>query len=71
VSGDLPSWIPEWLRNALSQPTMSVPDTGKAVANADRGQSYALARQGKIPTIPAGRRRRVATVWVRQQLMLD
>jgi hypothetical protein len=65
---DIPEWLPDWLREALTQPTMAVPLAGRAVHDTDVGQSYALARQGVIPTIKAGRRRQVPTIWVRRQL---
>jgi hypothetical protein len=68
---NVPPWLPDWLREALCQPTMSVPVAGRAVFNAERGQAYALARQNVIPTIKGVRRREVPTVWVRRQLMLD
>jgi hypothetical protein len=63
--------LPDWLRKALENPTMDVPVAGKALYNAERGQSYALARQGVLPTIKGGRRRQVPTAFVRRQLMLD
>ena len=66
-----PSWLPDDLKKALQQPTMSVPVVGKALFDAERGQSYALARQGVIPTTKGGRRMQVPTVWVRRMLMLD
>jgi hypothetical protein len=71
VSDSTPEWLPDWLREALSKPTMPVPTAGRAVHNAPRGRSYQLARLGLIPTLRAGRRREVPTIWVRQQLMLD
>ena len=71
MSDNTPSWLPADLREALGQPTMSVPAAGKAVYKANRGQSYALARKGTIPTTRGGRRKEVPTIWVRQQLMLD
>jgi hypothetical protein len=67
----VPEWLPGWLKEALTQPTMPVPTAGRAVHKAGRGQSYALARQNKIPTIKGGRRKEVPTIWVRRQLMLD
>jgi hypothetical protein len=67
----VPDWLREWLKEALSQPTMSVPDAGRAVFKARREQAYALARQNVIPTVKATRRREVPTAWVRRQLMLD
>lgn len=71
MSAEIPEWLPDWLQEALQKPTMSVPHAGKAVANAERGQSYALARRGVIPTIDTGRRKEVPTIWVRTMLMLD
>jgi hypothetical protein len=71
VSCDIPKWLPDWLREALTNPVMTVPDAGRAVFGADKGQSYALARRGVIPTIEGSRRKPVPTIWVRQQLMLD
>jgi hypothetical protein len=68
---DIPPWLPEWLQKALRQPTMTVPDSGRAVFNADRSQSYVLARRGVIPTVAGSRRKPVPTSWVRKQLMLD
>jgi hypothetical protein len=66
-----PAWLPAWLREALSQPTMSVPLAGKALFNADKPQSYALARRGVLPTLEGGRRKEVPTAYVRRQLMID
>jgi hypothetical protein len=71
VQQSVPEWLPDWLKEALCQPTMSVPTAGRAVFNAERGQAYALARQNVIPTIKGIRRREVPTAWVRRQLMLD
>jgi hypothetical protein len=71
VSNDLPEWLPSWLKEALAEPTVDVPVVGKALYGADRGQSYALARRGVIPTIGGSRRKRVPGNWVRKQLMLD
>jgi hypothetical protein len=71
VTDNTPTWLPEDVRELLRRPTMPVPTAGKLVHNAERGRSYALARAGVIPTLKAGRRREVPTVWVRQQLMLD
>jgi hypothetical protein len=67
----VPEWLPDWLKEHLTKPTMPIPIAGRAVYDAERGQSYALARQNVIPTLKAGRRRQVPTVWVRRQLMLD
>jgi hypothetical protein len=67
----VPDWLPDWLKEALTQPTMDIPVAGRAVYAAERHQSYALARQNVMPTIKAGRRRRVPTIWVRRQLMID
>jgi hypothetical protein len=68
---NVPAWFPVWLKEALKNPTMDVPVVGKALYDANRGQSYALARQGVIPTIRGGRRMQVSTIWVRRQLMVD
>jgi hypothetical protein len=68
---DLPEWFPGWLKEALRQPTCSVPVAGAALYKADRGQSYALARRGVIPAIQGGRRLEVPTVWVRGMLRVD
>ena len=67
----LPEWLPDWLKEALSQPTMDVPSAGKAVFDAPRQQSYVLAGKGILPTVKAQRTRRVPTIWVRRMLMLD
>jgi hypothetical protein len=65
------AWLPEWLKEALREPTMDVPVAGKAVFAASRVQSYRLAGRGEMPTIIGGRRHRVPTKWVRQKLLLD
>ena len=67
----LPGWLPEWLRDALAKPTMSVPDAGRALFDASRGQAYIMAHRGDLPVVRGGRRMQVPTRWVRQQLMLD
>ena len=68
MPGNIPDWLPDWLQRELQKPTMSVPAAGKAVVDAEPGQSYALARRGVIPTFDAGRRKEVPTAWVRRQL---
>jgi hypothetical protein len=70
-SARLPAWIPPWLREALSRPTMSVPLAGKALGIESRNGSYDAAKRGDIPTLKFGRLRPVPTAWVRRQLMLD
>lgn len=60
-----------WLKKMLTQPTNSVPNAGKAVANLSRNASYAAAARGDIPTIKIGRKLAVPTVWIKSQLMLD
>jgi hypothetical protein len=64
-------WLPDWLREALSKPTMPIPLAGKALGIESRGGSYDAARRGEIPTLKLGRLRPVPTAWVRRQLMLD
>jgi hypothetical protein len=71
VSDEIPEWLPDWLKEALKQPVTTVPIAGKAAYGADKGQSYALARRGVIPTIPGSRRRPVPTSWLRTVLMID
>ena len=68
---DLPEWLPEWLRETLSKPTMSIPETGKALGIESRNGSYEAAKRGEIPTVQVGRLKRVPTIWTRKQLMLD
>jgi hypothetical protein len=67
----VPTWLPEWLQAALQQPTMSVPDVGRALFKAEKYQAYELVKQGAIPIVRGGRRMEVPTMWVRRQLMLD
>lgn len=62
--------IPEWLREALKEPTMSVPEAGKAVGLA-RNASYDAAARGQIKTIRFGRKVRVPSQWVKSTLGLD
>jgi hypothetical protein len=68
---ELPDGVPDWLREALAHPTMSVPTAGKAVGIDGRNQAYEAAKRGEIPTLRFGRLLKVPTRWVRQQLMLD
>ena len=62
--------MPKWLEEILAQPTTSVPLAGKAIG-LSRNASYEAARRGDIPTIPAGKLKRVPTAWLRHVLRLD
>ena len=46
------------------------PSAGEALG-LSRGQTYRLAKQGKIETIDLGRVKRVTTAWLRRKLGLD
>ena len=71
MSDALPAWVPDWLREALSRPTMTIPEAGRAVGIKSRNASYAAAAVGKIPTLDVGKLKPVPSAWVRKQLMLD
>lgn len=63
--------IPDWLREALKEPTTSVPIAGKAVGNLSRNASYEAAARGEIKTIKFGRKVRVPSQWIRSTLGLE
>jgi hypothetical protein len=67
----VPEWFPQWLKTAMAEPVMSVPDAGRAVFGTEPQRSYALAREGRIPTIRGIKRVTVPTIWVRQKLLID
>src|SRR5258706_11715730 len=57
------------LDRILASPTASVPDTG-AVFDLGRNASYQAAKNGEIPTLHFGNKRRVPTAWIRSVLGL-
>ena len=71
MADQLPQWLPDWLREALSKPTMTIPQAGKALGIESRNGAYDAANRGEIPTLQFGRLKPVPTAWVRKQLMLD
>jgi hypothetical protein len=62
--------IPNWLQEALEQPTIDVPIAGRALGLSRNG-SYEAAARGQIKTIEIGRLKRVPTSWLRKVLGLD
>lgn len=60
------------IRNAiLTKLTVPLwPVAGRAL-DLSRNATYDAARRGDIPTIPMGRRKPVATAWLRKTLGLD
>jgi hypothetical protein len=71
MANELPSWLPDWLQEALARPTMTIPLAGKALGIESRNGAYDAANRGEIPTLKFGRLKPVPTAWVRRQLMLD
>jgi hypothetical protein len=63
--------IPDWLREALAEPTTTVPLAGRALGLKGKNQSYEAAARGEIKTLRFGRRLSVPTAWLRRQLELD
>jgi hypothetical protein len=67
----VPPIIPHWLGEILTEPSCTIPEAGKALGLV-RERAYAAARDGYIPTIEVGsRRRQVPTAWLRRQLQLE
>lgn len=62
--------MPDWLQEALTRPTVSVPVAGKALG-LGRSASYEAARRGEIVTLRFGSKLVVPTAWVRKVLQLD
>lgn len=55
----------EDLKERLGEPvTYSVPEAGYLVYDAGRNRSYELAKEGVIPTLQVGNRKRVPRAWV-------
>ncbi len=50
------------LEEALSKPTISIPDAGALFLDLGRAQSYEAARNGIIPTIGTSQKRQKALV---------
>jgi hypothetical protein len=71
MANELPAWLPAWLQEALTKPTMTIPEAGKALGIESRNGAYDAASRGEIPTLKFGRLKPVPTAWVRRQLMLD
>ena len=71
MADTLPPWVPDWLREALSKPTTTVPIAGRALGIESRTGSYNAAKRGTIRTLDTGRLKRVPTAWLRRELMLD
>ena len=62
--------VPNWLKEALENPTTDVPIAGKALGLSRNG-SYEAASRGEIKTIEIGRLKRVPTSWLRKVLGLE
>lgn len=58
------------LDEALSRPTLSVPDAGAIFYGLSRNGSYEAAKRGDIPTIPIGRKKRVPVAVIAARLGL-
>lgn len=58
------------LNEALSRPTISVPDAGRLFFGLGRNAAYAAAKAGAIPTIKIGGRIMVPVVQLAEKLGL-
>lgn len=58
------------LEQALSMPTITIPDAGRLFFGLSRNAAYAAARRGDIPTIRVGNRMRVVTLTIAERLKL-
>jgi hypothetical protein len=62
--------MPNWLKEALAAPTITVPLAGKALG-LSRNASYEAAHRGEIPTLRFGKRMVVPTTWLRKTLQIE
>jgi len=60
----------DWVKNILDKPTASIPETGRTLG-IGKNASYEAANRGDIPTIKIGKKRRVATTWIKNKLGLS
>lgn len=58
------------LSEALSQPTISVPEAGSVFFGISRDAAYTAARNGEIPTIKIGKKFRVPVAPLAEKLGL-
>ena len=58
---------PDYVAAVLTKPTCSVVDAG-AVLGLTRGEAYAAAKRGEIPTLQFGRRKIVPTALLKRML---
>ena len=65
-------WI-ELIEKLKAEPTVSVPEAGKALADLSRNGSYQAAREGKlgVRVLEIGGRRRVPSIEVLRALGLE
>lgn len=58
------------LEEALSHPTLSVPEAGAVFYSLSRNGSYEAAKRGDIPTVRIGRKKRAIVAQIAERLGL-
>lgn len=63
--------MPDWLKQALTEPTTSVAVVARAL-KMNKDTAYAEVKAGRIPSVPLGARGvRIPTAWLRRVLQLE